>query len=72
MSFAFEVTTDDILIVLNRNGKAVTAQEELDAIHSSLDFNRIEKDILYYDDLDEQTDAAYKSIEAQLKESGVL
>lgn len=72
MGMAFGVTIDDVAAVLARNGQAKRSDEELDELLDNLDVDRIERDALYGDDMDQQTDYAYASIEAQLKEQGVV
>ena len=72
MGMSFGVTIDDVATVLARNGHSKRSAEALDALLDNLDVDRIERDALYGDDIDQQTDYAYDSIEAQLKEQGVL
>jgi hypothetical protein len=72
MSQAFEVTDEDLEIVLSRNGKWPLSDDEFFKIQNSLDYQQIEKAALMLDDLDEQTTSAYAEIELQLKENGFI
>jgi len=71
MSNAFEVTTDDVLIVVHRMGKKISG-DKAHEIHNALDHYKIEDEALRANDLDTQTDAAYDEIERQIKEKGLL
>lgn len=64
MCTAFEITTDDVEIVLRRMGRT----DDPDEIFDQLDCGAIEKAALYGDDMDEQTRYAYEEIETQIKE----
>lgn len=72
MGMAFGITIDDVAAVLERNGQAKRSDKELDALLENLDVDRIERDALYGNDMEQQTDYAYDSIEEQLKEQGIL
>ena len=66
MSNAFEITNDDVENVLSRNNvKSNTILVK--SIFDILDHGLIEKAALYGDDIEEQTEYAYKEIESQLK-----
>lgn len=72
MSLSFEVTDEDLEIVLSRNGKWPLSDEEFFKIQNSLDYQQIEKAALMLDDLNEQTTSAYAEIELQLTENGFI
>lgn len=67
MSNAWETTLDDVELVLTQRfgGSFI---ESVGQIHNDLDHNKIEKAALHGDDMDEQTNYAYKEIESQIRE----
>lgn len=65
MSYAWEVTIDDIINVFIRNQLPVSDSVAMDIL-DDLDLFLIEKAVLYGNDLDEQTEYAYQEIERQL------
>jgi hypothetical protein len=67
MSLAWEVTEEDVEIVLKRN-RVQVSNSTLSEWHSSLDCDKIEKVVLSCVDFDAQCDAALNEIEEQLKE----
>jgi hypothetical protein len=67
MSFAWEVTEEDVENVLKKH-KLQVSDTTLSELHGSLDCDKIEKAVLYYTDFDDQCNAALKEIEEQLKE----
>lgn len=71
MSMAWEVTVDDVEIVLERHGIKKT-EEEISDIHDGLDCDEVEEVVLSYTDFDDQVDAALDEIERQLKADGVI
>ena len=72
MSFGWEVTTDDISIVLNRHGIHKSDEELLDLL-GRLDTDTIEDAALSGGcDIDEQAEAASQEIETQLKTMMVI
>lgn len=71
MSMAWEVTVEDVEIVLERNG-IIKTEEEISEIHDGLDCDEVEDVVLSYTDFDEQCDAALDEIERQLKADGVI
>lgn len=66
MSNFFEVEVDDIVLVSKRLNKNIT-EEEANEIMSFLDLD-FDKDCQYTDDLEEQTNIVYNSLEKQLQE----
>lgn len=71
MSMAWEVTVDDVEIVLERHGIKKT-EEEISDIHDGLDFDEIEDAVLSYTMNDSQYSAMFDEIENQLMEDGVI
>lgn len=69
MSMAWEVTLEDIETVLEAHGMGDKAQMIYDDFDGQ---DRVEKAILYYTDMDDQTAAANSEIEDILMEDGVL
>ena len=69
MSLAWETTVEDVDTVIENMGLVANEDVELDvdALHSRLNFDKIEKAVLYYDDMDEQIEAANQEIEKQLR-----
>lgn len=66
--FAFEVTVDDVQIVLDRMGLGNDADKVFDD-EISLESDRIENAALAENDLDSQTIAAHNEIELIIKEN---
>ncbi len=71
MSAAWETTTDDVLLVLNRYDVTVT-DERLKELHEGLDFDAIERGLLNYCNMDAQTSSMLEDIEKYLMEQGVI
>lgn len=72
MSSAWEVTTDDLLIVLDRHGVKKTEAELEQLLDDVIDADAIEDGVLYYTDMDDQVQSALSDIEDQLMEAGVI
>lgn len=66
MSYAWEVTVEDVQNVFNSNGMHVTEQYAENVLNDLCLF-RVAKAAMYGDDMDEQTKYAYAEIERQLK-----
>ena len=69
MSLAFEITSDDVSIVLDRLDPAVRArlpQDPQDILDDIVDEDAVESAALYGDGMDEQTNYALDEIQAQL------
>ncbi len=71
MSMAWEVTIDDVAIVLERHTINKT-EDEISEIYSRLNFNQIEAAVLSYTIFDSQCGAMFDEIENQLMEDGVI
>lgn len=71
MSMAYEITIDDVRIVLDRHNIEVS-KERLRDIHDELDFEEIEDKVLEYTMSESQAMCAFDTIENQLMESGVI
>lgn len=71
MSMAWEVTEDDVSIVLQKHG-IVCEPVQLSENHSKIDVGEVESNVLYYSDMDDQANAALCSIENQLIEQGII
>ncbi len=73
MSMAWEVTQDDIAIVLDKH-EVIISDEELDTLHDLImcEESRIEDAALSYDDIDDQADSALDEIENILMEEGII
>lgn len=75
---AYEVTVEDVEVVLSSNALAVantdgkSFEAMAEELHGDLDFDLIEQAALAGDDLDEQTGYANDEIARQLREMGVL
>lgn len=67
MSFAFEVTLEDVKNVL-MNSMDKYSEDEIENMFESLDFHSIEEAALSSIDFDEQVDNAYSEIKSQLTE----
>jgi len=74
MSYAFQVTADDVELVMNAHSQGVSAEEaeEIFDQHIAPQAERIEKAALYGNEMEEQTEYAHKEIAAILVEEGVL
>ena len=75
MSMAWETTSNDVLIVMEQNGIQVDVDMEewkVDEIVAKLDHDAVEKAALYGDEMEQQTEYAYKEITRQLKEMGEI
>lgn len=68
MSMAWEVTTDDVVIVLSAHG--ITADEK--AILDEIDVDEVEDIILNYTSMEDQVDASLSYIEDCLMDVGVI
>lgn len=71
MSYAFEVTIDDIQIVFAKHNILLSDQEASEVL-DALDLDAVESAALIYDDMNDQTDAAHREIEKQAKTDGYL
>lgn len=71
MSYAFEVTSEDVETVLQRNSVPFS-EDMVNTVIDQLDFEQIEKAALMYDDMDEQVTSAYAEMELQLKELKII
>lgn len=65
-STAFEVTVEDVINVLRKENR-IAHLCKAEELFNSLDFGWIEKEALYGDDLEEQTEYAYDCIWEQIK-----
>ena len=65
MSYAFEVTVDDVINVFIRNQRPVSDSVAMDIL-DDLVLELVEEAALQGEDLDEQTELAYQEIERQL------
>lgn len=66
MSFAWEVTEEDVAMVLASHG--IFDNSVVSEAHGDLDHDEIENTVLCYDEMEDQTAAALESIELQLLE----
>jgi len=71
MSMGWEVTTEDVRLVLDAHNVKVD-DARLEEIHESLDHDAIEDGVMYYTDMDDQTMSMLDDIENQLIEEGVV
>lgn len=71
MSFAWEVTVDDVLFGLRRQGIHAT-WEQAEKIHDMLDLDDIADAALNGDDMDEQTECAHQEFYDQIFSEGKL
>lgn len=71
MSYAFEVTAEDVETVLQRNSVPFS-EDMVNTVIDQLDFDQIEKAALMCDDVDDQVESAYEEIELQLKELKII
>jgi len=71
MSLGWEVTEEDVMIVLERHNVIKTA-DEISVIYDSIDPDEVEEAVMAYIDFDDQVEAALKEIELQLREHGII
>jgi hypothetical protein len=71
LSYAWEVTVDDVLLGLRRQGINVT-WEQAEKIHDMIDLDHIADAALNGNDIDEQTDCATEEFYNQIFEDGQL
>lgn len=65
-SLAFEITVEDVINVLRKENR-IAQLSRVEELYNELDFGAIEKEALYGDDIDEQTEYAYDAIWEQIK-----
>lgn len=71
-NLAFETTVDDVLVVCKHRLNRDITEDQAEAILSSLDCDKIEREALDGGcDLDDQTASAYDEIVAQMNEKGL-
>lgn len=68
---AFEVTADDVFVVLSAAGVDTTL-DACESVIDTLDLADVEQAALYGDDLDEQTEFAHQEIRDQLVHRGLI
>lgn len=71
MSMGWETTTDDVQTVLAAHGVTVD-EKRLGEIHDGLDHEDIEDGVMFYTDMDDQTNSMLSTIEDALMEDGVI
>lgn len=64
---AFEIIIDDLLNIIDQQGRTAT-QEQAQEMFEEIDFDAVTEAALFYDDMEEQTRAAYEEIETQLRD----
>lgn len=67
MSMAFEITTDDVEIVIDANDLQIPAGADVESLFDELDTDVIEHEALRGDSMDEQTELAHAEILKQLE-----
>jgi len=67
MSMAFEITTDDVEIVIDRHNLEIPTGADIETLFDRLDTDAIEHEALRGDSMDEQTDLAHAEILKQLE-----
>ena len=72
MSLAWETTTEDLKTVLDAHGVSNSETELEDWLDEHIDTDLIEENLLYYTDMEIQTDSMLSDIEDQLMETGVI
>ena len=72
MSFAFQITRDDVANVLATAGQPQLQETAEEVLLTSDNADRIEKAALRADELDEQTGYAYEEMRDILEENRVL
>jgi len=65
-NLAFEITVEDVINVLRKENR-IAQLSRVEELYNELDFGAIEKEALYGDDIDEQTEYAYDAIWEQIK-----
>lgn len=65
-SLAFEITVEDVVNVLRKENR-IAHLSKAEELFNSLDHASIEKEALYGDDMEEQTEYAYDAIWEQIK-----
>jgi len=68
---AFEITPEDVQTVADQH-KVKLSAERAEELLGELDLGAIEKGLLHYCDMDEQTTSAYDDIENHLLKRGVI
>lgn len=71
MSTAWETTIDDVQLVADVHGLNFS-EDQIEEIHSNLDHGSIERGVLFYTDMDDQTDSMLCDIEDHLISTGIL
>jgi len=71
MSTAWETTTEDVMNVCKNNGERIT-EAQAEEILDRLDTDKIEKEALRGDDMDEQVDYAYIEIWEQIVDERIF
>ena len=71
MSTVYEITPDDVLIVAAAHGVTLE-NEQAEQLCNELDHDEIEKGLLHYCDLGDQTDSCYDDIEDVLLKKGII
>lgn len=71
MSNAWEVTVDDVKLILDAHGSSADPQDVFDNI-VALEDDRIEDAVLYHTDFDDQVSEALSEIENVLIENGLV
>ena len=66
----FEVTKDDVLIVLHAHNTTIT-EKQIDEVMDDLDFQLIENSISHYTEMEDQTACMLAEIEYQMISSGM-
>jgi hypothetical protein len=74
MSTAFELTLDDVHVVMNNHGCIISEEDAVDIFYGYIIPNEgvIEKSALRGDDMDEQTDYAHQEIKNIFEEAGLF
>ena len=67
--FAFEITKEDVKNSLESNFPDVESGDDtINNLYDELDFDAIEKSVMYETDFDKQTEAAFEEIDRQIIE----
>lgn len=67
--FAFEITKEDVKNSLESNFPDVESGDDtINNLYDELDFDAIEKSVMYETDFDKQTEAAFEEIDRQISE----
>ena len=65
--FAFEITKEDVKNSLESNFPDVESGDDtINNLYDELDFDAIEKSVMYETDFDKQTEAAFEEIDRQI------